>query len=137
MNDIVGLQTIRNLDYTILLCDDIDSMRSFYIDVMGFEVHREISGRWIEMKAGSSLIALRLRSRSYDGPAPDAATASVQFAFRVPPADVDAAAAQLAKRGIEFLEPIADLQPFGHRAFFFADPENNIIEIFADIWPDP
>ncbi|NOX30469.1 MAG: glyoxalase/bleomycin resistance/dioxygenase family protein [Actinobacteria bacterium] len=136
MNDIVGLQTIRNLDYTILLCDDIDSMRVFYTEVMGFEVHREIPGRWIEMKVGSSLIALRLRSRPYDGASPDAATASLQFAFRVPPADVDAAAAQLADKGIELLEPVADLQPFGHRAFFFTDPEHNIIEIFADIWPD-
>ena len=137
MNDIVGLQTIRNLDYTILLCDDIASMRRFYTDVMGFEVHREIPGRWVEMKLGTSLIALRLRSRPYDGPAPDAATASVQFAFRVPPADIDAAADQLAEKGIALLEPVADLQPFGHRAFFFADPEGNIIEIFADIWPNP
>ncbi len=128
-----GLGAIRNLDHTILLCADIGRMRDFYTTVMGFDVRTEIAGRWVELAVGSSSISLRGRTRSYDGEAPVAGTASVQFAFRISPAELDAAIAQLAAHGVELLEPVADLEPFGHRAFFFADPEDNIIEIYAEI----
>jgi len=133
VNDITGLGAIRSLDYTILLCDDIEAMRSFYTDVMGFEIRHEIPGKWVELQVGSSLLALRMRGRPYDGPRPDTATASVQLAFRVPPGDVETAATQLADRRVEILEAVADLEVFGHRTLFFADPEHNIIEIYAEI----
>lgn len=108
-------------------------MRRFYADVMGFEVRSEVEGRWVEFGIGGASLALRLRSRPYDGPPPGAPSASVQFAFRIPLRDIEPAAAQLTDHGIELLEPIADLEPFGHRAFFFSDPEHNIIEIYAEI----
>lgn len=133
MSDITGLGAIRNLDYTVLLCHDIEAMRGFYTEVMGFEVHHEIPGRWVELQVGSSLVALRLRGRAYDGPRPATGTASVQFAFRVPPDAVEVAAAQLAEHGIEILEAMTDLELFGHRTLFFADPEDNVIEIYAEI----
>jgi hypothetical protein len=56
----------------------------------------------------------------------------VQLAFRVPPGDVAAAERQLVARGVEPLEPVVD-QPFGHRTLFFADPERNVIEIYAEL----
>ena len=133
MNEITGLGAIRNLDYTILLCEDIEPMRRFYTEVMGFEIRHEIPGRWVEFKVGSSLLALRLRGRPYDGPRPVPGTASVQFAFRVPPGGVEIAAAQLVEHGIDLLEPVTDLELFGHRTLFFADPEHNVIEIYAEI----
>lgn len=108
-------------------------MRRFYAEVLGFEIVSEVEGRWVEFRVGSASLALRLRSRPYDGPPPLADSASVQFAFRVPLRDVEPAAAQLADHGIDLLEPIADLEQFGHRAFFFADPEHNIIEIYAEM----
>lgn len=132
MNEPAGLGVIRNLDYVMLLCEDIASMRDFYTQVLGFEVRNEIPGKWVEIQVGSCLLALRLRGRSYDGP-PVPASASVQLAFRVPPSEVEAAATQLAELGIELLEPVADLEDFGHRVLFFADPEHNIIEIYAEI----
>jgi catechol-2,3-dioxygenase len=46
--------------------------------------------------------------------------------------DIEVAAAQLAALGIEPLEPMTD-QSFGHRTLFFADPEDNIIEVYAEI----
>lgn len=127
-----GLGAIRNLDYTILLCADMAVMRRFYADVVGFEVHEEIPGRWVAFRVGSSLLALRQRGRPYDGPHPVAGTAAVQLAFRVPPVDVGVAEEQLAGRGVELPEPVTD-QSFGHRTLFFADPEHNIIEIYAEI----
>lgn len=127
-----GLGNIRNLDHTMLLCDDMSAMRAFYVDVMGFTVHEEIPGRWLALRIGSGLLAFRRRGRPYDGPAAQTPTASVQLAFRVPPGEVAIAAAQLEGHGISPLEPIKD-ETFGHRTLFFADPEHNIIEVFAEI----
>lgn len=133
MNDTSGLAALRNLDYTMLLCDDIEPMRAFYVDVLGLEVQHEIPGRYLELRVGAATLAMRLRSRSYDGPTRETAGASVQLAFRVPPPDVDAAARQLVERGVALLEPVHDLPDFGHRVLFFADPEHNVIEIYAEI----
>lgn len=128
-----GLNAIRNLDYTILLCRDIEVMSRFYATVLGFSLRSEIPGKWAEFQVGASLLALRGRTRPYDGHAPKVGAASVQLAFRVPPGDVDLAANQLAEHGIDLLEPVADLEPFGHRALFFADPEHNVIEIYGEL----
>ncbi len=133
MDQPTGLGAIRNLDYTMLLCDEIEPMRDFYADVLGFEIRHEVAGKWVEFHVGGTLLALRRRGRPYDGPSPSVPAASVQLAFRVPPDEVAAAADQLADRGIEPLEPVADLDDFGHRVLFFADPERNVIEIYAEI----
>ncbi|ACQ78277.1 Glyoxalase/bleomycin resistance protein/dioxygenase [Beutenbergia cavernae DSM 12333] len=128
-----GLGALRSLDYTMLLCDDVAMMRAFYADVLGLDVQREVPGRYVELRVGSATLALRRRGRPYDGPAPLAASASVQLAFRVPPNDVDIAAAQLVAGGAELLEPVRSFPEFGHRAVFFADPEQNVIEIYAEV----
>lgn len=126
-----GLGAIRHLDYVVLICRDLAVMRRFYTDVLGFEVHEEVADRWIGLRIGSSLLALRGRAR-HDGSPTGTGGASVQLAFRVPPGDVEAAAAQLAAHGVQLLEPVRD-QPFGHRTLFFADPEHNVIEIYAEL----
>lgn len=120
-----------NLTYIILLCEDLPRMRTFYHQTLGFPIQRDWEG-WIELRAGSVLLTLRSRARSYDGPprAPD--TAGVQLAFRVEPEEVDDWHNQLREKGVEILEPPRD-QDYGHRTLFFRDPEGNILEIYADI----
>jgi catechol 2,3-dioxygenase-like lactoylglutathione lyase family enzyme len=125
-----ALQKIRNLDYVILLCEDIEPMKSFYQEVMGFQIHRD-DGEWVEMKIGASLLTLRKRGRPYDG-AKLANTASVQLAFRVAPVEVEACYQQLLAKHVEILDPPRDTD-YGHRTLFFHDPEGNILEIYADI----
>ena len=39
---------------------------------------------------------------------------------------------QLLAKGVEILDPPAD-QPRGHRTVYFADPEGNILEVYAEI----
>lgn len=129
----VGLGSLRTLDYTMLLCEDLAPMRAFYVDVLGLDVQLEIPDRYLELCAGAVTLALRRRGRPYDGPPRSATGASIQLAFRVPPAEVDVAAAQLIDQGITPLDPVQDLPDFGHRVLFFADPEANIIEIYAEI----
>ena len=121
---------IRNLDYVILLCDDILQMKGFYHETLGFPIYRDWEG-WIEMRVGAVLLTLRKRGRPYDGDKhPDAA--GVQLAFRVAPQEVDGCYAELAQKRVEIIEAPHD-QDYGHRTLFFKDPEGNILEIYADI----
>ncbi len=63
--DSKALKNIRTLDYVILLCEDIPSMKTFYHEIMGFQIYRE-DGKWVEMKIGASLFTLRKRGRPRD-----------------------------------------------------------------------
>src|SRR5262249_19775206 len=123
------LERIRNLDYVILLCEDLEQMRTFYRDTLGFRVYRDLDA-WCEMRVGSSLLPLRGRGRSSHGDAP--AGAGVQLAFRVAPDEVDACWRELVSASAEILEPPKD-EDYGHRTLFFRDPEANVLEIYADI----
>ena len=124
------LKNIRNLDYVILLCEDIQGMRVFYQEVMGFEIYRG-NEEWVEMNVGATLLTLRKRGRAYDGRKhPD--SAGVQLAFRVTPTEVDECHQELLQKRVEILDPPRDMD-YGHRTLFFKDPEGNILEIYADI----
>jgi catechol 2,3-dioxygenase-like lactoylglutathione lyase family enzyme len=39
----MGIASIRNLDYVVLLCEDLVRARQFYLDVMKFRIERETS----------------------------------------------------------------------------------------------
>jgi glyoxylase I family protein len=125
------LSAIRHLDYVVILCRDIGRMKAFYRDVMQFPILSE-SETWIEHRVGSVVLALRGRTRAYDGPAAPAGAAHLQLAFRVTPAQVDDCHAELVARNVEILEPPTS-QSWGHRTLFFRDPENNVLEIYADL----
>lgn len=105
-------------------------MKSFYQEIMGFQIYRD-EGEWVEMRIGASLLTLRKRGRSYDG-AKLASTAGVQLAFRVAPAEVELCHQELLSKHVEILDPPRDMD-YGHRTLFFRDPEGNILEIYADI----
>ena len=120
---------LHTLDYVILLCEDIARMKAFYHEFLGFPIERDWED-WIEMRAGTILLTLRRRGRSYDGPTPRGA--GVQLAFRVEPHEVNDWHAKLLQERVEILEPPRD-QDYGHRTLFFKDPEGNILEIYADI----
>lgn len=127
----IGLASVRQLDYAILLCRDMAAMTAFYRDVMAFPVIEASSG-WVVFRTGGTVLALRPRGRPYDGDGPPAGAASAQLAFRVAPAQVDACHGELVAKGVTILDPPTD-QSWGHRTLFFADPEHNVLEIYADI----
>lgn len=128
----MSLSDIRNLDYIVLLCQDMARMRDFYSQVMGFKVDQhELAEDWVQFRIGSGLLCLRPFGRSYDGQAP-APNASVQLSFRVAPNAVDVAYQELRNASVDIVESPED-KPFGHRTLYFRDPEHNIIEIYAEI----
>lgn len=127
-----ALSTIRQIDYTVIYVRDMVAMRRFYSGVMGFELLRELSPRWIEYKVGSNTLALAERGGRFNDPAPPVGALSLQLAFRVAPPMVDACAQALAEAGVKIESPPTD-QPFGHRTLFFRDPDGNVLEIYAEI----
>lgn len=128
----MSLENIRNLDYVILLCNDITVMRDFYQNVLGFTIdENEEEEDWVQFRVGSGLLALRPRGRWYDGSIVGDG-ASVQLSFRVAPEGVNSAHQKLMEKSAEILEPPTD-QSFGHRTLYFRDPEGNILEIYAEL----
>ena len=57
----MGIASIRNLDYVVLLCEDLVRARQFYLDVMKFRIERE-TPTWVSFHVGSGLLCLRPRT---------------------------------------------------------------------------
>lgn len=124
---------IEALDYTVILCTKLVETRTFYLDVMRFPIAADLEN-WVSFRVGSTLLTLRPRgpwSVCDDGLMPPD-TAAVQLAFRVPLAAVDQCHEELVAKGVKILREPTDLPKWRHRAVFFRDPEDNIIEIYAE-----
>ena len=125
------LKAVKQLDYAIVLCDDLLRMKKFYRDLFDFAIDSE-SDTGLTFRAGGVLLSLRQRTRPYDGSGIRPDLPDVQLAFLVAPDEVDPCYEQLVAKGVEILDPPAD-QPRGHRTVYFADPEGNMLEVYAEI----
>jgi len=129
----MSIKAIRNLDYVILPCRDIGAARDFYLNVMQFALVED-SENWVRFRVGSTFLTLRPRGRWnawHDGDV-DPGSAQVQLAFLVAYEEVDQCHQELVAQGVEIVDPPRD-QDFGHRTLFFRDPENNVLEIYAEL----
>ncbi|WP_236841779.1 VOC family protein [Bosea sp. PAMC 26642] len=129
----MNLGGISNLDHTVILCSKMAETRAFYRDVMQFTIETDLEN-WVSFRVGAALLSLRPRGvwSVCDDGASMPGSASVQLAFRVPPPAVDACHAELVAKGVPLLRPPTDLPNWRHRTLFFRDPEDNIIEIYAE-----
>lgn len=125
------LTSVKQLNYAIVLCDNLELMKTFYRDLFSFPIDSE-SATGLTFRAGSVLLSLRKRTRDYDGCGVRLELPGVQLAFLVSPAEVDACYKELIEKDVEILEPPTD-QPRGHRTVYFADPEGNVLEVYAEI----
>lgn len=124
---------IGALDYAILLCSRLEETRAFYRDVMRFPVETDREN-WVEFRVGATRLTLRARgtwSVCDDGERTPG-SAAVQLAFRVLLPAVDSCYAELVAKGVPILRGPTDLPAWHHRTLFFRDPEDNIIEIYAE-----
>ena len=115
----------------IVLCDDLVRMKSFYQDLFAFPVDSEAETS-LALRACAMVLALRQRTRGYDGQGVRSELPGVQLAFLVAPDEVERCYHQLVAKGVTILDPPTD-QPRGHRTVYFADPEGNLLEIYAEI----
>lgn len=123
---------IRNLDYTVIFARQMQAMRDFYGQVLGFPLHRELSSKWFEYRVGANILALRAPGGTFDDPLPPVGVLTLQLAFRVAPDEVASCAATLKERGVAIVSGPTD-HAFGHRTLFFRDPDGNVLEIYAEI----
>ena len=125
------LQSVSSLSYSIVLCDDIERMKTFYRNLLPFPVSSETDTS-LAFDAGGGLLGLRLRERGYDGHGGGTESPGVQLAFLVAPDEVETCHQQLVEQGVPILEPPTD-QPRGHRTVYFSDPEGNVLEVYAEV----
>ncbi|MEH2553812.1 catechol 2,3-dioxygenase-like lactoylglutathione lyase family enzyme [Bradyrhizobium algeriense] len=129
----MSLGEIRNLDHTILLCNKMDETRAFYRDIMKFPIETD-RGNWVSFRVGAALLTLRPRLSwvvcDVGKSMPE--SAATQLAFRVPPPAMETCHAELVAKGVPILWGPTDLPDWRHRTMFFRDPEDNIIEIYAE-----
>jgi glyoxylase I family protein len=124
---------LRGIHHVALICSDYPRSRAFYSGTLGLrivrEVYREARRSWkcdLEVSPG-----VQLELFSFPGAPPRPSWPEAQglrhLAFAV--ADVEAAAAVLASRGVA-CEPVRLDEHTGHRFVFFADPDGLPIELY-------
>lgn len=126
----MSLQAIKTLDYTILACRDLPAMRRFYRDIMGLTITYERDD-WIKFQLGEIALALRPLGKPFFPEAETVSGSTVQLAFRVTYDQVDVCYKELVAKRVPILDPPRD-QVWGHRTLYFADPEGNVLEIYAE-----
>jgi catechol 2,3-dioxygenase-like lactoylglutathione lyase family enzyme len=108
------------LELVAIPVSDVDRAKSFYVDRVGFVLDHDhtVSDeiRFVQLTPPGSACSIALGKG-----VTDAAPGSVR-GMQMVVADVDAARAELAERGVE----VSDVQAFGWGSFvFFSDPDGN------------
>ena len=119
-----------------VLADDAPALGAFYRDVLGFRPKNDV-GKYIEFESPGVRFAVCARSvmseaTRHPSYGEEAKGQHFELAFPLDtPEAVDAAYADIIARGALAVRPPATM-PWGQRTAFFADPEGNIHELFAD-----
>ena len=115
-----------------------NEMKAFYRDVTGMEVEYEMGDDYVEFKhpgirfaVSTNTVMLEITKHKSFAKAKQGQ--AVELAFLVDkPEEVDSTYAELIKKGAAEVMPAADM-PWGQRAAFFADPDGNIHEVYANL----
>jgi lactoylglutathione lyase len=120
-----------------VLTDDTPRLAAFYRDVLGFPVKQDLGG-YVEFESPGVRFAICTHKimaeatvhPSYGEPR---SGQCLELAFPCDtPQEVDESYQQLFDRGAIPVKPPANM-PWGQRAAFFADPDGNIHELFAEL----
>lgn len=117
--------------------DDVPALSNFYREVLGFQVKHD-SGEYVEFQNEGVRFAICARSalKAATGhPSYQKSKRGQSFELAFPletPEAVDSTYAGIVARGATPIKPPANM-PWGQRTAFFADPDGNIHELFADL----
>ncbi|MDR2258987.1 MAG: VOC family protein [Treponema sp.] len=126
---------ITEIDGIELFVNDMETMVKFYRDIIGFKTNWK-GEAFTDFETGNCRLRMYGRnnfenmiSRSFDYP--EGLNGTMVIAFQVKTYDeVDKEYKRLMDLGVECVFPPATM-PWGHRIFLTADPEGNLLEIYA------
>jgi len=125
------------IDLITLIADDVPKMAAFYRDVMGFPIKVDMGG-YVEFASDGARFAVCTRATMYEATQhvsykDPKSGQRIELAFPLnTPDEVDRIYQTIVAKGATPVSPPADM-PWGQRAAFFADPEGNIHELFAEL----
>jgi glyoxylase I family protein len=129
------LFSIRQLDHIVLRVRDLETMRSFYMDVLGCTAERDQPGLGLyQLRAGASLIDLITvdgKLGRAGGAAPGHEGRNLDhFCLRIEPYDEPALRAWLASKGVAVGETGQRYGAEGEGpSLYLSDPEGNTVEL--------
>ena len=120
-----AVTSIRGVYEIAIRVRDVRIAEAFYRDVLGFAVGlRDERRNWVFLRAGADGMIV-LQEDKGDWPVQ-------HFAFTVGEADIDAAAATLARRGVTIEGPMVhDWIPA--KSVYFRDPDGHDLELCAPL----
>ncbi len=126
------------IDMIGCLTSNLEAMKVFFRDVIGFEIIFEMEGNYVEFKNEGTRFALSTHEVMKEATGHEDFTTHkfghvLELAFRCDDAaDVDQSYADISEKGATPIKAPADM-PWGQRTAFFADPDGNIHELFCDL----
>jgi len=133
MKEDVMMKAVINL--ITIWTNDIDRMKNFYTQVLGFKIKSDLGG-YVEFESSGVRFAICKRSVMYqysDEYWRKASGQAFELAFPCEdPDDIDESYKKLVEMGATPVHPPENM-PWNQRTALFADPDGNIHEIFADI----
>lgn len=114
------------VDFISLGVRNVQASRDFYVDGLGWPVHREVAGEvlFIQVNHGLVLSLWDVRQMQAEaGTSPPAGIPCITLSHNVAgPGDVDRVMEEAAKAGADIIaEPVT--QPWGGYTGYFADPD--------------
>ena len=119
-----------------ILTDDVNRLACFYQSVLGFQILKDL-GQYVELVNFGVRFAICTRSIMESATGNDTfreprSGQCFELAFPVDsPDEVDQVYADIIRKGALPIQPPANM-PWNQRTAFFADPDVNIHELFAD-----
>ncbi|MGO1369189.1 MAG: VOC family protein [Senegalia sp. (in: firmicutes)] len=115
--------------------DDIEKMKEFYNQILGFEVKNDLEN-YVEFKNDGVRFAICMRDVMYEfsneyKKKPSGQAFELAFPCETTN-DVDESFKNLVRNGATSIQEPHNM-PWGQRTALFADPDGNIHEIFAEI----
>jgi len=129
--------TPLQLDMVGVITSKFDEMLAFYRDTLDMKIKLQMES-YVEFEHPGIRFAISThdvmqKATGHASYAEERRGQSLELAFRIAtPEEVDSAFNELMEKGATSVTSPADM-PWGQRAAFFADPDGNIHEIFADL----
>ncbi|HEY9405873.1 MAG TPA: VOC family protein [Nitrososphaera sp.] len=131
---------IKKVVETCIYCSDLQSMKNFYVRILGLSVIQEERDRLIFLKAGKSMLLIfdPMQTRTNNGSLPvhGALTppSSIHFAMEIEEQEYHASKQLLASNKIAIEKEVNwDSQA---KSIYFRDPAGNLVELITPgAWP--